>query len=133
MAAIIEVDATIVGSSPTYPGMDPFIDIANEMVTECCTLQGQTYTSYRLEMIERWLTAHFYAIRDPRVEMEAAGSVRESFNRVTGLGLQGTQYGQQVLRLDTAGGLAAKDNKPQHMRDLPIGITYLGSNRGRCG
>ena len=124
VAAIIEVDLTIVGDD--LSGLDPFIDAANEMVSECCTTTGSTYTPYRLELIERWLSAHFYAIRDPRPVSERAGPVAESYQKVVDQGLEATQYGQMALRLDSRGGLAAKNNKVKHMRDLPVGIFHLG-------
>lgn len=131
VVAIIETDVTITGAAPDYTGLNPFLDIANEMVTECCTLQNQNYTVGRLALIETWLTAHYYAIRDERVVSEKAGSVAQSFNRTIGLGLNATLWGQQVMRLDTSGGLAAKDNKPAHMRDLPVGITWMGKPTAR--
>jgi hypothetical protein len=141
IAAIIETDVTIVGTD--LSGLDPFIDIANELVTECCatTIQVQAtgfchttsvsvYLPYRLEMIERWLSAHFYAMRDERPQMQRAGSVAETFQKVIDTGFESTLYGQQAIRLDTNGGLAAKNNKMKHMRDLPVGIVHLG-RRGR--
>lgn len=130
IVAIIETDVTIVGSdSAGYPGLDPFIDMANEMVTECCTLQGQGYSDNRLTMIETWLAAHYYALRDPRVFSEKAGSVAQSFQATLALGLNNTTYGQQAMRIDTAGGLAAKENKVAKMLDLKVGITWLGNRR----
>jgi hypothetical protein len=124
VAGIIEVDLTIVQTDMS--GLDPFIDIANELVTECCTTTGATYLPYRLEMIERWLTAHFYAMRDERPQMERAGPVAQTFQKVVDTGFEATLYGQQAIRLDTRGGLAAKNNKTKHMRDLPVGIFHLG-------
>ena len=74
--SIIEVDASIIVSDSD---LDPFISTANELVTEMCTgtVNGPktAYTATRLELIERWLSAHFYAVRDPRVKNEKAGSV----------------------------------------------------------
>jgi hypothetical protein len=129
VAGIIEVDPSIVGTS--LSGLAPFIDIANEMVTERCTQQGQGYDAYRLEMIERWLAAHYYAIRDPRPQSERVGPVSETFQRILDQGLNGTTYGQTALRLDTKGGLQATENKMKYVRDLPIGIMYLGRPSGR--
>jgi hypothetical protein len=140
VAGIIETDPTLVFTD--FSGLNPFIDVANELVTECCTpwngttgnkqmRPSQAYTPARLELIERWLTAHFYCTLDPRVQMEAAGSVRQSFQKFVGTGFEGSQYGQNAMRIDTLGGLAAKNNKPQFMRDLPIGIFSLGSHEGR--
>lgn len=118
VASIIEVDTEI--------GLDPFMDVANELVTEYCTGKGQGYSTQRLENIERWLSAHFYAIRDQRPAMEAVGPVRVGYQKVIGTAFDATQFGQQAMLLDTKGGLAALNNKQKLMRDLTIGITYLG-------
>jgi hypothetical protein len=97
VAAIIEVDPSI--------DLDPFIFTASELVTEVCAIAG--YTVERLELIERWLSAHFYAIRDPRTTNEKAGSVGASYESKVDLNLALTRYGQQAMLLDTQGGLAA--------------------------
>lgn len=96
---VIEVD------SDSVPDLDPFILVANELVTEICEPSG--YTATRLEAIERWLAAHFYAVRDMRRSTETAGSVSESYQYKLGLHLNSTMYGQQAMMLDTAGGLAS--------------------------
>lgn len=118
--AIIEVDDSI--------SLDPFIETANELVTEVCA-SVTSYSSTRLELIERWLSAHFYAIRDPRRKMESAGSVRESYETQIGLMLKETTYGQQAMMLDTAGGLAALSNSAEKKRVSKVGISWLGSSQ----
>lgn len=95
VGGIIEVDDSI--------DLDPFIETANALVTEICAPLG--YNEVRLELIERWLSAHFYAIRDPRARSEQAGDVQESFQFKIDLGLNQTRYGQMALQLDTKGGL----------------------------
>ena len=102
---IIEVDTTIV---PADADFDPFIDTANEIVTEMCTGDNGPATAYsvtRLELIERWLAAHFYAIRDPRAKSEKAGSVGVTYQGKVDLNLAVTTYGQQAMMIDTNGGL----------------------------
>lgn len=103
---IIEVDTTIV---PADADFIPFIDTANEIVTEMCTgTNGPAtkYTDTRLELIERWLAAHFYAIRDPRAKSEKAGSVGINYQGKVDLNLSVTTYGQQAMMIDTHGGLS---------------------------
>ena len=91
----------------------PFIEAASALVDEVCapvTKADQVtlyYDDTRLELIERWLAAHFTCMNDPRTIIEQADRVREQFENKVDLGLQLTRYGQQVLILDTAGGLAA--------------------------
>lgn len=101
---IIEVDDTLlVGTGGDV--LDPFIETANALVTEVCKPLG--YDDTRLELIERWLSAHFYAIRDPRRASEGAGTVQETFQHQLDLNLSVTTYGQQAMMLDTLGGLHA--------------------------
>tara|TARA_Y100000310_G_C20273391_1_gene619112 strand:- start:45 stop:449 length:405 start_codon:yes stop_codon:yes gene_type:complete len=107
--AIIEVDTTIIAADSD---LDPFISTANELVTEICTgtnAPDPVYSATRLELIERWLAAHFYAIRDPRAKSEKAGSVGVAYRGKTDLNLSLTHYGQQAMMIDTNGGLARLD------------------------
>lgn len=99
VAGIIQVDATI--------PLDPFILTANELVTEKCGALVPPYTDVRLELIERYLSAHFYTLRDPRTTEETAGPVRAEYQSAVALGLQTSHYGQTALQLDTSGALAA--------------------------
>jgi len=80
--------------------LTPFIEAANSLVTELCAPAG--YSADRLEIIETWLAAHFYAIRAPRIASENAG-VAISYQGNVGMHLEVTVYGQQVMVLDTAG------------------------------
>ena len=114
---IIELDATI-------KNLTPFITAANELVTEFCSDSG--YTDARLLMIETWLAAHFYAMRDPRTTSESAG-VSVSYQGSVGLNLQLTHYGQMAMVLDTAGGLAAHNKDTTNGRKKAIGVSWLGA------
>lgn len=117
VAEIIELDSTI--------SVTAFITTANEIVTECCSTAS--YSASRLELIERWLTAHFYAIRVGEVETEKAGPVSEKkFGKVDLLFHQ-TRYGQQALLLDTAGGLAALNERMKTGKKKKASFTYLGT------
>ena len=100
VGGIIELDVDI------DPG--PFIDTANELVTEVCVDSGPdpAYSDTRLELIERWLAAHFYAIYVKQVASESVRGVQEVFQYKVGLNLASTMYGQQAMTIDTAGGLA---------------------------
>lgn len=116
---IIEVDSSI-------SDLSPFIAIANELVTECCSDSG--YSTTRLAQIETWLAAHFYAIRDPRAVSEKAGSVSTDFQFKTNLQLFQTRYGQTAMLLDTGGGLAALSKRTEKGRAQTVGVTWLGSD-----
>lgn len=116
VAGIIEVDEDI--------DLTPFIETAAELVTEVCEPEG--YSESRLELIERWLSAHFYSIRDPRVVQEAAGPVQASYQNKVGLNLSNSHYGQQAMMLDTAGGLRVLSETKATKKLVP-GVTWLGT------
>lgn len=113
VTGIIEVDVDI--------PLTPFIETANNLVDRVCV--NSEYSDATLELIERWLSAHFYATRDPRASMERAGSVEEQFEGSTKVGLSNTRYGQQALLLDTAGNLALLD---QGRGRVPIQLIHIG-------
>jgi hypothetical protein len=117
VGGIIEVNASI--------SLTPFIEAANALVTEVCT--DDDYDATRLELIERWLSAHFYAVRDPRVLREAAGSVRAEYKSKVGLGFDVTHYGQMAMRLATAGELSALNEQAKQGGQLTAGVSWLGT------
>jgi len=114
---IIEVDSAI--------SLTPFIAAANALVTECCTGLAEEYTAAHLILIETWLAAHFYTIRDMRAVSEKAGSVSERFQSKVDIGLSTSHYGQMAMRLDYKGGLARLDNKLKKGGKSPS-ITWVG-------
>jgi hypothetical protein len=125
--AIIEVDSEIF--------LEPFIEAADALVTEICESKTKAdgvtpyYDSPRLELIERWLAAHFYAIRDPRAATEQAGPVMQRIESEVDLGFDVTRYGQMAMRLDTAGGLAAL-NEQVKKGGTTIALHWLGTEYG---
>lgn len=124
--AIIETDSSIIVADAD---LDPFILVANELVTELCTgTAGPTpaYTGTRLELIERWLAAHFYCVRDPRSTSESAG-VSVNYENKVDLGLSLSRYGQQAKLLDTAGGLATLDEQTKKGTNRRVSVSWLGS------
>ncbi len=124
VGGIVELDPDI------DPG--PFIDTANELVTECCVDSEPTpaYTDTRLEIIERWLAAHFYSIYVKQVASESVRGVQEVFQFKVGLNLAVTMYGQQAMTLDTAGGLARLSKQTENgTRRRTARMTWEGT----CG
>lgn len=102
--------------------LTPFIEAANVLVTEVCT--SSTYDDARLELIERWLSAHFYAIYDPRFESEKAGDVAAKYQTKVNLGFDVTHYGQMAMRLDTAGGLASLNTEAKSGGRVTASLTH---------
>lgn len=122
---IIELDAEII---PDDDAMAPFILVANELVTECCTGDAGPDTAYsdaRLELLECWLSAHLYTNRDPRTTSEKAGSVGAAYQSKIDLGFDTSHYGQTAMRLDTNGGLA-KLNADMKKGKPRAGVAWLG-------
>lgn len=116
-----------------------YIETANALVTDQCTgyrSDGVTpqYDSTRLELIERWLSAHFFAINFRRTLQEGvATGPNQMFDRIqVDLGLNNTAYGQQAMRLDTFGNLAALENSMKTVKKTFNGegrrIVWLGSD-----
>lgn len=114
---IIEVDSSI--------SVTPFIEAASALVDDVCVNSG--YAATKLELIERWLAAHFYAIRDPRAVQEQAGSVRATYQSKVDLGLNTTHYGQMAMQLDTAGNLSTHNASAVKGKRRAVGVTYLGT------
>lgn len=104
--------------------LTPFIDTANGLVEE---LLAEKHDSTRLELIERWLAAHFYAIRDNRPSMESVGSVSEHYQHKLDTYLGCTMYGQSALALDTSGELAKLNKKMKEGGGFTPTMTHLGS------
>lgn len=109
----------------TSDDLSPFIETANALVTELC-LPVTTYDTTRLELIERWLSAHFYAILKPRRDSEKAGPVSQKLRSKVDLNLSLTHYGQQAMLLDTAGGLSRLNNASKEGKRKTATIGWLG-------
>ena len=63
-------------------------------------------TSALLTLIETYLAAHSYALRDPQYTSKSTGGASGSFIRAqAGQGLMATDWGQQACALDVSGTL----------------------------
>jgi hypothetical protein len=113
---IIEVDDSI--------NLSPYIEAASELVTEACGDLG--YSTERLRLIEMWLSAHIYTIRDPRSQSEGAGGVSVSYQGQTGMYFESSMYGQNAMMLDTKGGLAKLQAETKDGKTSKIGLDYMG-------
>jgi hypothetical protein len=89
------------------------IDLANELVTEICATVMQDdgvtpfHSDHRLKSIETLLACHFYCLNDPRAQRQRVGPLTFEAQSKVDIGLNVTHYGQQAMRLDTSGKLAA--------------------------
>lgn len=114
VAAICELDDEI--------PLAPFIETANAIVTEVCLDSG--YGDNLLELIERWLSAHFYCIRDPRAHNEQVKGIIQTFEGRTYTGFRHTSYGQQAMMLDFKGNLKVLDNMSK--TNYKASVLYVG-------
>ena len=118
---VIEVD-----SSFTDDNLIPFITLANELVTEKCLPEG--YSDNRLQLIETWLAAHFYGIRDKQIASEGVKGITAAYQSSIGKFLMGTMQGQQALALDTNGALARMNQAMVTGASQTVGVLSLGRN-----
>jgi hypothetical protein len=114
--------------------LDPFIETASMIVDRVLVPVKDDdgslyYNNTQLEVIERWLAAHFYAVRDPRTAFEGVGKVQASFESKVGLNLNNTRYGQAALGLDTSGTLAALQKQAEEGGKLKPQVVWLGTER----
>lgn len=114
VAGIIEVDPAV--------DLTPFIMTATVLTTTACGGHGYSDdgVNSQMEIIERWLAAHFYAIRDTQLTFAKAGTANVGFQTKLGLGLRLTSWGQQALILDTSGSLAAIENSAEVKKVLKV-------------
>lgn len=133
VGGIIELDDTI--------DVSPFIDTANLLVNRLCVPATDAddnpyYTDdNELEMIERWLAAHFYAIRDPRNVVSTVESLVDRFESRVDLHLDITRYGQQAMFVDTSGALAEYNRTIAKgpIARRRVGVTWLGQEPDTVG
>lgn len=83
----------------------PFITTANTIVDN--NLLGRGYAETLLTQIELWLSCHLVACFDKSPTGEKLGDAQDNFGGSLGMGLDFTQYGQQVKILDKDGILAS--------------------------
>lgn len=126
MARITDDDVTAICDVDTTITLTPFIEVANELVTELCS--DSDYTDARLAKIEAWLAAHFYQIRDQAVAAEKAGPVSQNYQYKVDKGLDQTKYGQMAMLIDTAGSLAGLNQRIQDGEAASIGISWMGED-----
>ena len=105
--------------------LSQYIEVANDTVTRLCT--SSDYSDATLELIERYLAAHFYAVHYPISIMERVGSVQSLMEHKVQFGLMNTRYGQQACVIDSAGNLAAASaNAVNGVKKSSPSILYLG-------
>ena len=105
--------------------LTPFIEAANAIVTQHCT--NTAFTAIQLELIERWLSAHFYLIYNPARLNERASVVSKQIESRVDLGFDVTRHGQMAMRLDWSGALSALNEQAKKGGQITAGMTWLGT------
>lgn len=113
------------------PSLTAFIATANSLTdyVDSCDSDGDL-SSATLELIERWLAAHYYAHADQLQKSKTTGDASSSFQGEFGKGLESTQYGQAAMNLDTTGCLAKK-NREMINGKVGISVTWLGKKKSQ--
>lgn len=93
-----------------------------DRVNTCATNKDITLTTGELELIERWLAAHFYAQSDKPYTNKSTAGASASFAGRTDMGLDSTLYGQTAQQVDYSGCLANINKRQQ------AGGFWLGKN-----
>lgn len=121
---VIELDSSI--------DVAEFINTANLFYD--AIIGAATHSAALAEMIERWLAAHFYSIRDPRVQSEGVKGLTQTYAMSVAVGLEVTTHGQQAIALDSSGKLAAwilaikgKTSLLGKVGAGSIGISWMGT------
>lgn len=121
-AAVAQIIETVAGTN-----FVPFIEVANNVVNNYCVNHG--YDGTTLELIERWLAAHFLAVMKPKAIKEVIGEAEDDYGTKIGEGFRATRWGNQATRIEFLGFLSRADvmmDKGEQRRQ--IGIVSLGSN-----
>lgn len=108
--------------------MQPFIVASSNMVDQLVAEADEYYTlsAATLELIERWLAAHFYAMRDQQYSSKSTGGASGSFQGQTAMVLTATQYGQMAMLLDTTNWLSKRSREVLEGRKLMV-FEWLGN------
>lgn len=101
----------------TAAELAPFITAANLTVTKLVGANTDLSDAQKKE-IERWLSAHFAAIRDQIEVSKVVGAAQTKFQGKTEMGLDFTSYGQMVKVLDTSGTFGSADGKKAELKAL---------------
>lgn len=93
------------GSSDLTPYIDTASSVMDDVVV-CAARKGKTLSNAKLEIVERWLSAHFYCVMDGKYTSKSTSGASGSFQGSSKEGFESTTYGQQATRLDPSGCLA---------------------------
>lgn len=112
--------------------LSAFIDPANiltDSVYDCDQANKKQLSANQLTIIETWLAACFYHIRDLRVKESQTGKSKDIFQGETGMYLDSNQYGQMAIIMDTSGCLAKMNKEAKQGGKNKISVHWLGTSQ----
>jgi len=101
--SIIEIE---LDENENPDNLQPFIDTATLVVDRILSEAATAPSDAEQELVERWLSAHYYHILRNQRDRERAGPVDETSQHYVNWGFQTTMYGTQAMTLDSTGILA---------------------------
>ena len=123
VAAVLGQDYEAGDAVNDIPATDltPFMTSANAIVNQVVVLAGSSRDQFRAalasdsatqELIERWLSAHFYCAQDkPEIQKTTQGASASFQGQKQTQGLDTTEYGRRAITLDYSGKLNALDKR----------------------
>jgi hypothetical protein len=93
--------------SVNNPSLEPFIEAASSLmddVAACAVAADATLSSTKLELMERWLAAHFYTKNNPVYQSKTTSQASATFVRGK---KEPEPYKDAALMLDSTGCLAS--------------------------
>lgn len=105
------VEAILVKNYDGATTLTPFITAGSTMTDEIVVFAAEqeltALTDAKLEVIERWLSAHFYAVMAQLYKTKHSPGQSAVFQGDTAMFLESTTYGQMAMTLDPTGYLRA--------------------------
>lgn len=117
---LVEVDADL--------NLASFIATASSIVDDLEEEHPGKLSTAKLALVESWLAAHFYSLRDQQYSSKSIGGASGSFQGQTGMGFSSTFYGQTAMRLDRTGYLAKLDKEATEGGKRKIQLEWLGTD-----
>jgi hypothetical protein len=102
----------LIETSLSDADVDNFIADANALLTSSGIEDAECHDSASLTVLEKYLAAHFVALRERQLKSEKMGDATDQYGGNFDMGLDFTQYGQQAIMFDCSGILQSLDGVP---------------------